>query len=176
MRVTLKTVNAELSRLGREVDLVKGSGYFFFRGGEADDWIERTVQVPTISSLTLEQWVEKYTRLKAANEQFMKTAAKPPTTAIQPKKSPPPPTRQQPQKAPAREAISRGPCGIKPRLLAELEEAHRDMAAIGEQQVRAARENRFADLAALSQASTAQRSKFDRALAAIRDHVAIHGC
>jgi hypothetical protein len=55
MRVTLKAVNAELARLGRNVDLAKGAGYFLFRGGVADSWVDRTVRVPTIGSPRLEQ-------------------------------------------------------------------------------------------------------------------------
>src|SRR5215471_14107484 len=78
MRVTLKSVNEELARLGHNVELVKGGGYFFFRGGEADDWIDRAVQVATISSLTLEQWIGEYDRLKTVNQQFTKAT---PTTA-----------------------------------------------------------------------------------------------
>jgi len=176
MRVTLKSVNEELARLGNNVELVKGGGYFFFRGGEADDWIDRAVQVPPISSLTLEQWIGEYNRLKAVNEQFTKAAPQLPRAAKKPKEPPREPAPPQPQKVAARDAIRREPCNQKAKLLAELEQAHRDMAAIGEQQVRAAREGRFSDLVALSEASTRERGRFDRALVAIRDHVAVHGC
>ena len=74
MRLHLKSVNDELARRGHKAELAKGAGYFFFRGGEADDWIDRTVAVRTINSLTLKQWVEEYHRLKALNQQIMKTA------------------------------------------------------------------------------------------------------
>jgi hypothetical protein len=73
MQLNLKVVNDELARLGLKAELAKGAGYFFFRGREADDWIDRTVGVRTINSLTLKQWVEEYHRLKALNEQIMKT-------------------------------------------------------------------------------------------------------
>jgi hypothetical protein len=43
MRVTLKTVNHKLAELRTNAELAKGAGYFLFRGGEADDWIDRTV-------------------------------------------------------------------------------------------------------------------------------------
>src|SRR5262250_2876507 len=72
MRVTLKTFNTELARIAPNVELVKGAGYFFFRGGEADDWIDRTVAVPTIGSLTLERWLNEYKRLKALNDDMVK--------------------------------------------------------------------------------------------------------
>jgi hypothetical protein len=73
MQLHVKTVNDELARLGYKDELVKGAGYFFFRGGEADDWIDQGVAVRTINSLTLKQWVEEYRRLKALNQQMMKT-------------------------------------------------------------------------------------------------------
>ena len=44
-RVTLKAVNQELARLGHDVLLAKGSGYFYFWTGEAADWLDRTVNV-----------------------------------------------------------------------------------------------------------------------------------
>ena len=75
-RLTLKTVNDELERLGYAERLEKGSGYFLFASGEAEDWIDRTVAVRQISGLTLKQWVEEYRRLKALNEQMMGTLKK----------------------------------------------------------------------------------------------------
>jgi hypothetical protein len=75
-RLTLKTVNDELTRLGRAERLAKASNYFLFEGGEADSWLDRTVGVRTISSLTLKQWIEEFRRLKAVNEQIMGTLEK----------------------------------------------------------------------------------------------------
>jgi len=77
MRITLKAVNDELARTGAKSELAKGAGYFFFRGGEADEWIDRTVSASTIGSLTLPQWIAEYRRLKALNQQLLKTPAKP---------------------------------------------------------------------------------------------------
>jgi hypothetical protein len=48
-RVTLKTVNAELARRGIQAVLAKGSGYFYFWTGEAGDWLDKTVRVPTLT-------------------------------------------------------------------------------------------------------------------------------
>ena len=73
MRVTLKSVNEELARHGSNAELVKGSGYFLFSGGEAAEWIDRTIHVANINGLTLEQWIGEYHRLKALNEQLTKT-------------------------------------------------------------------------------------------------------
>jgi hypothetical protein len=74
MRLHVKVVNDELARLGHSARLAKGSGYFYFESGEAEDWIDRTVGVRTINSLTLKQWIEEYRRLKALNQQIMNTA------------------------------------------------------------------------------------------------------
>ena len=73
MRLTLKAINEELARLGQKAEVVKGGGYFFFRGEDADEWIDRTVPITTISAWTPEQWIEEYRRLKALNEQMLKT-------------------------------------------------------------------------------------------------------
>jgi hypothetical protein len=37
--------------------LTETSPYFFFHGVEVDDWIDRMVAVPTISSMMWEQWI-----------------------------------------------------------------------------------------------------------------------
>jgi hypothetical protein len=58
MRVTLKTINDELARLGSGARLAKGDGYFYFSSGEATDWLDPTVKVSTLASLTLEQWID----------------------------------------------------------------------------------------------------------------------
>ena len=49
--------------------LAKASNYFLFTNGEAEDWIDKTVGVRTISSFTLKQWIAECKRLKALNEQ-----------------------------------------------------------------------------------------------------------
>jgi hypothetical protein len=74
-RLTLKTVNDELMRLGHRARLEKASGYFYFFGGEATDWLDRTVQVAKISDLTREEWVEQFRRLKKVNAEIMRTSA-----------------------------------------------------------------------------------------------------
>jgi hypothetical protein len=77
MRLHLKIVNDELARLGHTAQLHKGDGYFYFAGGEAEDWIDRTVGVRTINSLTLKQWVEEFRRLKALNQQIFTSVKSP---------------------------------------------------------------------------------------------------
>ena len=71
MRLTLKTLNDEFKRLGHDVELEKGDGYFYFQSGEAASWLDKTVRVPTLSSLTLEQWVDEFNRLKKVNEDIL---------------------------------------------------------------------------------------------------------
>jgi hypothetical protein len=76
MRVTLKTVNDRLAELGYDARLEKGDGYFYFSGGEAMDWLHRTVKVPILSSLTLDQWVDEFRRLKKLNEGMLRSPVK----------------------------------------------------------------------------------------------------
>ena len=77
VRLTLKTVNGELARRGHHARLENASGYFYFLGGEATDWIDRTVQARRISDLTLEQWMEQFRRLKKLNQEIMAGAKRP---------------------------------------------------------------------------------------------------
>jgi hypothetical protein len=56
-RVTLKSINDEPAQLGSTARLDKASGYFYFHFGEAADWLDRTVNVPTLKPLTKEQWI-----------------------------------------------------------------------------------------------------------------------
>ena len=83
MRITLKTINDELKRLRHEVHIDKGDGYFYFWGGEATNWLDRTVNVPKVSSLTLEQWMGEFDKLKKLNHSMLagkapgRNAAKP---------------------------------------------------------------------------------------------------
>jgi hypothetical protein len=72
MRLTLKAINDEFQRLGHDVQLTKGDGYFYFQGGSSVDWLDTTVRVPTVSSLTLEQWVEEFNRLKKVNQEVLR--------------------------------------------------------------------------------------------------------
>lgn len=76
MRVTLKSVDDRLAELGHNTHLEKGDGYFYFSGGEATDWLDRTVKVPTLSSLTLDQWLDEFKRLKKLNDGMLRPAAK----------------------------------------------------------------------------------------------------
>jgi hypothetical protein len=71
MRVTLKTIDDELRRLGHDVHVGKGDGYFYFWKGEANNWLDRTVNVPKVSSLALEQWIDEFNRLKKVNEEIL---------------------------------------------------------------------------------------------------------
>jgi len=75
-RWTVKTVNDELARLGHPERLAKAKGYFLFTSGEAEGWIDRTVAVRTVSSLTVKQWIEEFRRLKELNAQILGTLGK----------------------------------------------------------------------------------------------------
>ena len=70
MRVTVKSIHDELERAGHDVRVEKGDGYFYFWGPEVNSWLDRTVKIPTLGSLTLEQWLAEFKRLKKLNEDF----------------------------------------------------------------------------------------------------------
>ena len=71
MRLTLKAINDELRRLGNDVHIEKGDGYFYVWKGDANNWLDRTINVPKVSSLTLEQWIAEYDRLKKLNREML---------------------------------------------------------------------------------------------------------
>ena len=77
MRVTVRAVNDELAKRGHKAMLVQGDGYFYFRGGEAADWLDRTVTVRTLSSLTLDQWVQAFRDLKKRNAEIQRAGKAP---------------------------------------------------------------------------------------------------
>jgi len=78
VRLDLKIVNAELARLGIRERLAKAKNYFYFVEGDAENWLDRSVGVRTINTMTLKEWVAEYRRLKALNDQIMGTAKKRP--------------------------------------------------------------------------------------------------
>jgi hypothetical protein len=40
-------------------------------GGDATDWIDRTVPGTTVNSRTLEEWIAEFKRLKKVNQEIM---------------------------------------------------------------------------------------------------------
>jgi len=72
-RVTLPGVNAQLKRRGYPARLEKGGGYFVFSGGEADNWLNRTVARQRISDLSLDQWLQEFENLRKQNRDMLKT-------------------------------------------------------------------------------------------------------
>ena len=71
--MTRKGINDELARRGIAARLAQGDGYFFFRGSESTEWLDKTVRVATLSSLTVAQWLDEFGRLKKLNEKIMKS-------------------------------------------------------------------------------------------------------
>jgi hypothetical protein len=59
-RVTLKAITDELNRRKLNARLEKGSGYFYFFGGDAAEWIDRTVPGTAVGALTLDQWIDEF--------------------------------------------------------------------------------------------------------------------
>jgi hypothetical protein len=78
MRLTLKAIDDKL-RLGHDVHVGKGDKYFYFWKGETNDWLDRTVNVSSLSSLTLEEWISEYDRFKKLNAEML--SGKVPNTA-----------------------------------------------------------------------------------------------
>ena len=76
MRISLKAINSELERRGSQAVLARGDGYFYFWGAEAADWLDRTVRVPTLHSLTLDQWMEEFQKLRETNRKLMQSVQK----------------------------------------------------------------------------------------------------
>jgi hypothetical protein len=68
--VTLKAINGELEKRGYSARIAKAAGYFYFEGGEADNWLDR-VRVPTISGRTLPEWIAEFKRLEKLNAEIM---------------------------------------------------------------------------------------------------------
>ncbi|HLH00592.1 MAG TPA: hypothetical protein VKX49_30080 [Bryobacteraceae bacterium] len=87
MRVTLKAIHDELQRLGHDIYLEKGDGYSYFRGGEANDWLDKTVNVSTLSSLTLDQWVAEFSRLRKLNKELLGGKTEPASRSTKKKSS-----------------------------------------------------------------------------------------
>lgn len=54
--LSLKAINAEFARPGIRSLLARGDGYFYFWSGDAADWLERTVRVPSLHAFTMEQF------------------------------------------------------------------------------------------------------------------------
>jgi len=87
-QLSLKTVNDELARLGRAERLAKGSNYFYFTGGSAEEWLERSVGVRTLNTLTLKEWIAEFKRLEALNDQILGTVGKRPKSGPARKRAP----------------------------------------------------------------------------------------
>ena len=68
------------------------------------------------------------------------------------------------------------PCGEKVRLIAELESAHHEIVALGDEEVRLVRRGELNALRELEVQQLSARKRRDRAMRAIRQHIAEHGC
>ena len=71
----MKAINEELAKRGVAARLEKGDGYFYFSGGEARDGLDKTVNAPSLSSLSLEQWIAEFERLTKLNDEILRASA-----------------------------------------------------------------------------------------------------
>ena len=67
-------------------------------------------------------------------------------------------------------------CAVRTRLLAELATVHREIVAIGDQEVGAVMRGDLDAAKAMEAQHTAARARRDEAMAAIREHIGEHGC
>ena len=74
MRITVEAIN-ETFETGVRCTARKGDGYFYFAGGEAADWLDRTVNAHSLSRLSLEQWIAEFERLKKLNKDVLSVPA-----------------------------------------------------------------------------------------------------
>jgi hypothetical protein len=81
VRVTVKVINEELAKRGSGTRLEKGDGYFYFSGGEATEWLDRTVNGHSLSSLSLDQWMAEFDRLRRLNKEILLAPAQKESTA-----------------------------------------------------------------------------------------------
>lgn len=73
MRTTVNAVNAALAEHGISAVLVKGSGYFYFKGSDVESWLDRTVQVSRVGDLSIEGWIQAFQDLEGRNQEIDRT-------------------------------------------------------------------------------------------------------
>jgi hypothetical protein len=71
VRVTVKVINEELAKRASGTRLEKADGYFYLSGGEATEWLDRTVNAHSLSSLSLDQWMAEFDRLRKLNREIL---------------------------------------------------------------------------------------------------------
>lgn len=54
----------------------RGDGYFYVWLGDGTGWLDRTIQVPTVSSLTIERCIDEVRKLRETNRQLMRLEKK----------------------------------------------------------------------------------------------------
>ena len=73
--MSLKAINGELAKRGASAKLEKGNGYFYFSGGEAEGWLDRTVHAHTLGSLSVDEWIAEFERLTRVNGDILRGSA-----------------------------------------------------------------------------------------------------
>ena len=75
VQLTVKAMNEELAKRGSGARLEKGDVYFYFSGGETTDWLDRSVHAHSLSSLSLDQWMAEFGRLRKLNKEILRAPA-----------------------------------------------------------------------------------------------------
>jgi hypothetical protein len=65
---TVTTVNKVLAEMGVQERLVRGDGYFYFFGGNAEGWDRHSVSVYRIDSYSVQGWIRQWAELAFGNE------------------------------------------------------------------------------------------------------------
>jgi hypothetical protein len=84
VRLTIKAINEELAKRGSGARLEKGDGYFYFSGGEATDWLDRTVNTHSLNSLSLDHWMAEFETLKELNRSILRAPVRESNEAAKP--------------------------------------------------------------------------------------------
>jgi len=71
MALTLKAVNAEITKRGLNLELFKGQGYFYFSGDACNLRQSTSVMVNSLNQLTLEQWVEEAVEMAKPSSSYI---------------------------------------------------------------------------------------------------------
>ena len=66
-RVTIQSINQAIRKIDPESELVKGHGYFYFRGGIADKFEGQGVYAYHLTDLSLDEWVGEFKEKRNQN-------------------------------------------------------------------------------------------------------------
>jgi len=75
VRLTLKAINEELAKRRVAPDWQRAMAISIFPAERQSDWLDKTVNAPSLRSLSLEQWIAEFERLTKLNDEILKASA-----------------------------------------------------------------------------------------------------